>query len=391
MIKKLKSFFLNEAGVVASDHSILLTVIIAPLLYAFFLGSIYLYKDEAKVKFGVVDMDRTSTSRSIIRAFNSTQKIDLINELDDFNSAVSKINSFDINGFVFIPHGFEKNLKKLNGADLPIFLNTTKFLPSNDLNKAITKTLLIAGAGVRLKYFQATKGMTEKQALTQVMPLSPNVHMLYNPTANYGDFLLPGLFLLILHQTLLIGLGESIAVSRKKKKFKEWISDSGESIFQMINGKIIFYFVLYSSIVFFFFTVVFPLFNIRFGGSLIAITLLTLFFFLSVMYYTIFLASFFKSQSGLMEVFAFSSYPIFLTTGYSWPLDSLPIILQRFADLIPLTPYYNAIIRITQMDAGFQHIWGDLVHIIILTVFSYSLAYLRISYLVKKYKFEKTE
>jgi len=384
MFRRIKTLFLNEAKIVASDHSILLTVIIAPLLYAFFLGSIYLYKDESKVKFGVVDMDRTVTSRSIIRAFNSTEKIDVIHELDDYNSAISKVNSFDINGFVFIPHGFEKGLKKLNGADLPIFLNTTKFLPSNDINKAITKTLLTAGAGIRLRYFQAKKGMTSKQAISQVMPLNPNTFMLYNPTANYGDFLLPGLFLLILHQTLLIGFGESIAISRQKDKFKNWIKDAGESIFIMINGKMSFYLFLFSSIALFFYTVVFHVFDIKFGGNPFAIVLLTFFFLLSVAYYTLFLASFFKTQSGLMEVFAFSSYPIFLTAGYSWPLESLPIVLQYVAKLIPLTPYYNSIIRITQMGAGFQHIWGELIHLVLLTLFAYILAHIRFKYLVKK-------
>jgi ABC-2 type transport system permease protein len=384
MFNKLKKMFFNEAKIIAADHSILLTVIIAPLLYAFFLGSIYIYKDESKVKFGVVDMDRTVASRSIITALNSTEKIDLINEGDNFNTAVERVHKMEINGFIFIPHNFEKNLKKLKGGDVSIFLNTTKFLPSNDVNKAVTKVLLMAGAGIRLKYFQAVKGMSEKQALTQVMPLTPNVHMLYNPTANYGDFLLPGIFLLILHQTLFLGLGESIALIREKMKFKQWVTDSAKNIWIMINGKVSFYLFLFAAITLFFYTVVFPLFDVRFGGNPFLIALLTLFFLLSVLYYTVFFASFFKTQSGIMEVFAFTSYPIFLTTGYSWPIDSFPLLLQLLSKFIPLTPYYSSIIRITQMNAGFQYVWGDLLHLIWLSGFAYLLAHFRMKYLIKK-------
>ncbi len=383
MIKQLKILFLEEAKIVASDHSIILTIIVAPLLYAFFLGSIYLYKDETKVKFGVVDMDRTEISRSIIQALNATQKIDLINEGPNFNSALTKTNSLEINGFLFIPNGFEKGLKKLKGADVQIFLNTTKFLPSNDINKAVSKTLLMAGAGVRLKYYQAKKGMTYEQALTQVMPLAPNTKLLYNPTANYGDFLLPGLFLLILHQTLLIGLGESLTFSRKKKKFAKWIKNSRGNIFVMINGKIIFYIFLFSSLALFFFEVVFPIFGIGLHGNGFMIALLTFFFLLSVVYYTIFLASFFKTQSGVMEVFAFSSYPIFLISGFSWPQSSLPTLFQWLGNLVPLTPYYNSFIRVTQIGSSFHHIYWELLHLIILTVVAYLLAHLRIKQLVK--------
>lgn len=384
MFNKLKKMFFNEAKIIAADHSILLTVIIAPLLYAFFLGSIYIYKDESKVKFGVVDMDRTVASRSIITALNSTEKIDLINEGDNFNTAVERVHKMEINGFIFIPHNFEKNLKKLKGGDVSIFLNTTKFLPSNDVNKAVTKVLLMAGAGIRLKYFQAVKGMSKKQALTQVMPLTPNVHMLYNPTANYGDFLLPGIFLLILHQTLFLGLGESIALIKEKMKFKQWVTDSAKNIWIMINGKVSFYLFLFAAITLFFYTVVFPLFDVRFGGNPFLIALLTLFFLLSVLYYTVFFASFFKTQSGIMEVFAFTSYPIFLTTGYSWPIDSFPLLLQLLSKFIPLTPYYSSIIRITQMNAGFQYVWGDLLHLIWLSGFAYLLAHFRMKYLIKK-------
>ncbi len=384
MFKRFKEIFLDEVKTVATDHSILLTVIIAPMLYAFFLGSIYLYKDEGNVKFGVVDMDRTVTSRSIINALNSTQKVEIINELDDYAEAIDKVNSMETNGFLFIPHNFERDLKRLKGADLPVFLNTTRFLPSNDINKSITKTILMAGAGIRLKYFQATEEITSKLAMTQVMPLMPNVHLLYNPTSNYGDFLLAGLFLLILHQTLLIGFGESIALTRQKGELKNLYIKSGEKVFTMINAKGSFYFLLFSSTALFFYTVVFQVFQISFKGDAWLVSLFTFFFLLSVIYFTIFLASFFKTQTGLMEVFAFSSYPIFLVSGYSWPLDSLPNILQWLAKLVPLTPYYNAILRITRMGAEFRHVQGDLIHLVILTLIAMSAAYIRMKFLVKK-------
>ena len=329
-------------------------------------------------------MDRTVTSRTIINSLNSTQKVEIINELDDYAEAIDRVNSMEINGFLFIPHNFERDLKKLKGADLPVFLNTTRFLPSNDINKSITKTILMAGAGIRLKYFQATEEITSKLAMTQVMPLMPNVHLLYNPTSNYGDFLLAGLFLLILHQTLLIGFGESIALTRKKGELKNLYKRSGKNIFAMINAKGSFYFLLFSSTTLFFYTVVFQVFQISFKGDAWLVSLFTFFFLLSVIYFTIFLASFFKTQTGLMEVFAFSSYPIFLVSGYSWPLDSLPNVLQWLAKLVPLTPYYHAILRITRMGAEFRHVQGDLIHLVVLTLIAMSAAYIRMRFLVNK-------
>ena len=384
MFKRLKEIFLDEVKLVASDHSVLLTVIVAPMLYAFFLGSIYIFKDESNVKLGIVDMDRTMVSRSIVSALNSTQKVEVINELDDYAEAIDKVNSMEINGFLFIPHNFERDLKKMKGADLPLFLNTARFLPSNDINKTITKTVLMAGAGIRLKYFQAKEEIPSKLAMTQVMPLNPNTHILYNPTSNYGDFLLAGLFLLILHQTLLIGFGESIALTRQKGEAKKLYEKSGKNIFLMMNAKGSFYLLLFSATALFFFTVVFQIFEISFKGNVFLVAVLTLFFLLSVLYYTIFLASFFRTQTGLMEVFAFTSYPIFLVSGYTWPLDSMPIVLQWIAKFVPLTPYYDGILRVTQMGAEFRHVQGDLIHLIILTFVAMGAAYIRMKVLVKR-------
>ncbi len=386
MFEKLKTLFIKEAKIVAGDHSILLTVIIAPLLYAFFLGSVYLMKDEAKVKFGVVDMDKTETSRTLIRLLSANEKIDLINEADDFGKATERVFALETNGFLFIPHNFEKNLKRMKGADIPLFLNTTKFLPSNDINKAVTKTFLTAGAGIRLRYYQAKKGMTSEEAFTQIMPLKPDVRMLYNPTANYGDFLLPGLFLLILHQTLLIGLGESVVISKSKERLKKWFEQSDGNVHKMIFGKSLFYIVLFVSTAIFFFSVIFRVFDIQFAGEPFAIGVLTFLFIVSVINYAFFFASFFNTQTGLMEVFAFTTYPIFLTTGYSWPLQALPPLFRALADFIPLTPYFRAMLKLTQMNAETTYVLPDIFHLALLAIFSYLLAYGKIYQLIKSLK-----
>jgi len=55
-MKKIKEIFKAELELVMNNHSILLTVIIAPLLYAALLGTIYIQKDIERISFGVVDL-----------------------------------------------------------------------------------------------------------------------------------------------------------------------------------------------------------------------------------------------------------------------------------------------------------------------------------------------
>ena len=67
-----------------SDHSLILTFLLAPILYAFFLGSIYINKDIEEVPIAVFDLDNSPSSRALIRAMDATQQINISEHLTSF-------------------------------------------------------------------------------------------------------------------------------------------------------------------------------------------------------------------------------------------------------------------------------------------------------------------
>ncbi|MEA2104235.1 MAG: ABC transporter permease [Candidatus Cloacimonadota bacterium] len=384
-MKNILNVFKRELGIVVSDKSILLTILIAPLLYAFFLGSIYIYKDADQINFAVVDMDNTQTTRELYRLMDANQKINLIGKLDSYSAGIDKMNRMKIQGFLYFPKGFEVKLKLLQGAGVNLYLNTTRFLPSNDLNNAVQTIMLTAGAGIRLRYFES-KGIDPKQALELVEPIMADVHPIYNTTNSYGNFLLPGLFLLILQQTLLIGFGESISKENEKDGFKKLFQTAKFKISDLIIGKIGFYFFLYCAYFVFFFVIIFNFFEIPLLGSIVATIFLSLLFLFSVLFYTIFFASFFTSPKRYMEIMAFTSYPLFLICGYSWPISAMPLPLKWLAQTVPTTPFFNAFVKVSEMGANFQQVSGYILHLLILILFSYIAVILRLNYLGKKFR-----
>ena len=362
------------------DHSILLTVIGAPILYFFFLGSIYMYKDIEKISFAVVDLDKSTTSRKLTRLLDSQQKIKITNVNYDFAEGIDLLNSMEVQGFILFPKGFEKKLKRLEGADVKLYLNNTRFLPSNTLKEEVSKLMLTAGAGIRLKYFVA-QGMHPENAMELVVPIMPVIKPMYNTTNNYGDFLLPGLFLLIIHQTLLIGLGESIARKRQhgfKGLKKAWDENS---FFKYFFGKTGFYILLYIAYFFFVYSVVFPAFNLPVSGSILALGIVSFVFLITVTLLTLLVASFYRSQIGYMEVMAFLSYPIFLISGYSWPVVSMPLPLQWLSKMMPISPMLESVRKLTVMGGSFEHIISPLINLLILGIVFYIAVYFRYRYL----------
>lgn len=363
-MNRFRQIFTNELRIVISDHSILLTVLIAPLLYAFFLGSIYLNKDIDNIRFAIVDYDKSQSSRKIYQYINSTQKVDVIGYLDNYDDAVYKLKDLTIEGFLFFNEGFEKRLLDGEQQSVNLYLNTTRFLPSNDLNKIINDIFLEVASETRMLFYEKA-GIHHAEAEKLMNPVSTTIYPIYNTTNSYGGFLLPGLFFLILQQTLLIGLGESFARDNQVGVLKMNVI---QNISSYLLGKTTYYYILYISYLIFFIVVVFPFFKLNTPNEFLGIITVFILFVTSVMLLAFIFGMIIKSQIRIMEVLAFTSYPFFLLSGYSWPIESMPVIIQWFSYLIPTTPVMQAVTKLLVMQGSFIDVIPEIKHITVLLI-----------------------
>lgn len=381
--KKIKEIFTDELSIVVNDHSILLTVVIAPILYAFFLGSIYLNKDLDQIRFAVVDYDNTETTRELSRLLDASQKIDLVGYLEDYEDGVEKLQKLEIEGFLVFHKGVEREFKRMEGTNVKLYLNTTRFLPSNDLNMAVNTVMLTVGAGIRLNYYMI-QNIDSPKAMQLIDPVSVQVNPIYNVINSYGGFLLPGLFFLILQQTLLIGLGESVSKDNENGKLRKFLSNSSNGVSNYFFGKTSYYQVLFVAYIILFTVVIFPFFQLPVDGSLFSMFIISIAFFWLVTVMAVLIGTFIKSQVRYMEIMAFTTYPFFLLSGYSWPISSMPLPLQWLSALLPTTPIMEAMTRLYVMGGSWADVEPQFFHIIYLLVGGYMLLMWRMFYLRKK-------
>ncbi len=375
----------TELKRVISDHSIFLTVIAAPILYALFLGSIYVKKDINKIPFAVVDADHSHASRKLIQQLSASPKIKIIKSLSNPEKAEQELKKMKIQGYVVFPKGFENEMLKKKETHINLFLNTTRFLPSNTLNMAVNKVILHAGSNIRLRYFEAN-GVNSKIAAKMSNPIKPNIKPIYNRINSYGDFLLPALFFIILQQTLVLGMAESISKDRQNGLLAPVLRDSRHGVIHYMVGKPAYYIVLYSCYLLFFTWVIFPVFQLPVSTSLLPVFVIGLLFILTTALYSMLIGSFIKKQTHALEILAFSSYPLFLLSGYSWPISSMPSLLQGFAALIPTTPMLEAMRRLYLMGGSWQNVVPQFQHLLLILGFSALLLTARLLQIKKNSK-----
>lgn len=379
-IKKVFDVIKREILNITHDVNITSVILLAPLFYAFFYSSVYINKIETEIPIGVVDYDNSNSSQKLCTDINFNQIVEVAARTTSYEEAKLMLEHSEIQGFIVIPKGFEADLKQYKGTKIKLFLNTTRFLVSNDLNKAINEVIFQKALEYRQAFYKK-QGYSLEQATELSDPVQLDMRPLYNTTESYGDFILPGLLALILHQTLLIGLAESIAKEREENSIKEWYKTAGYSTYTAIIGKTAFYFVLFCAYAFFFYTVNYSMFSLNIVGSYNVLAFLTILYILAVIFMSVFIASFFERKIISLQVFAFTSIPFFLISGYSYPLQAMPVWMQILSSLLPSTIYLNAQVRLTQMGASVTQILPEIIQLFIFVVISFFAAFFRMKYL----------
>lgn len=381
-MKDIFNILKREVRNISKDSSLFLILLIAPVLYAFMYGSIYLNKGEEKVKLALIDDDGTAVSRLLTDQLNITSMIEIV-PASDISEAQEKMYHGEVEGYFYIQKDLEKYILSQKQANVNLVLNASRFLPSSDLLSTVTKVCLTVGAGVRKTYFNK-QGMGEDESMKMTNPINMDYRPLYNSSMTYGSFLLPGLLAIILQQTLLIGVAAGFTSEREEKKLSQLYQISGFNISKLIFGKAILYLCIFMIFGMFFAVVNFSVFGVTVRGSFFDLAFITAVFNSSVIILGMLIGSFFRSKLFAFQVLVFSSYPIFLITGYSMPYQSLPPAIQVMSDLLPTSPFLKVYISIVQAGGSLMDNINSVIHLLILLLILLILLILRIKYIIKQ-------
>ncbi len=365
--------------IMGGQPGLLAVVLLAPLFYFFFYGSVYYDKSERDVPVVVVDADHTELSRRITRSLDAHANIAVVAASASLDDAARKLTLGEVQGIVYLPVGFEKNIKARRGAVMKVYVDASRFLIANDLSVGFSEVAGTIGAGIRIRYAQA-QGLPSAGARGWALPLQAISKPLFNPTDSYGDAMLPGLMALILQQVLLMAVGISVSGERERGTLSLLTNRSG-GIMGALTGKGLPYLLVFTLYAWFAFTVVLPSFHLTLHGSVALLTGAALLLFLSIYGIAFFLASFFRSTLLPLQFFILSSYPAFLLSGYSWPVFAMPAPVRALATFLPTTPYMALLLRVGRMGASWRQVAPELLHLSALALLYVALAALRLKWL----------
>lgn len=188
--------------------------------------------------------------------------------------------------------------------------------------------------------------MTREQALAARDPVPVVDRPLYNPAEGYASYIVPSILVLILQQTLLIGIGLLGGTAREQRATPPIAGP-----LTVVLGRTLAYLALYLVHAVFYFVVVYRIFAFPHRGNLTTTLVFALPFLLAAILLALTASTVFRHRETALQVLLFTSLPAVFLAGFSWPREMIPAWLNSVSLLIPSTSAIAGFLRINQMGA----------------------------------------
>ncbi len=336
----------KEALHIRRDPRTLYLALVMPVVMLLLFGYGVSF-DIDHIPVALVDNDDTALSRQIARDFYSSNELERVRADNTEAAATELILRGKALGILTIPRGTERDLLRGERVALALAVDGRDGPTANQL--LAKAEAVVRSTGARLA---ASPGAP---------PLSVKVSTRFNPEGRSALFLVPGLaaYLMAIAAVMLTAL--AIAT--------EWERGSMEQLFaspvgrlEIILGKLIPYLIIGALQMLLVLSVGTWVFDVPIRGSVVLLFSAGFLFLVAMLGQGLFISVIAKNQLVATQAGALSSLlPSLLLSGFVFPIENMPRVLQLFSSIIPARYMVHALRGVMIKGAGLEELWFDLV------------------------------
>ena len=367
----------QEMKQVVRDEGVLIFFIVVPLIYPLLYSWIYNNEVVHEVPVVVVDDCHSGLSRELVRRCDASPDVKVLCHAADLDEAKSLVSRQLAKGIYYIPSDFDLKINRMQQTSISVFCDMSLMLTYKAIYQTAVAVTQAMGAEIQTKL---SSPYTKRDAEISVRPLAFDDVPIFNPMGGYGNFILPAVLILILQQTLVLGIGLSAGTARENNRYHDLIPIDRhyQGIFRIIGGKFMCYFMIYA-VMGAYLTMAVP----RFFSfvSLIHWQDLMVFLFpyiLACIFFGMIVSCIVRYRENVMLLMVFVSVPLLFLSGVSWPQSNIPPFWQGVSWLFPSTFGVRAFVRMNTMggtlsDVMFEYriIWLQALLYFIITCVVY--------------------
>ena len=226
----------QELKAVFKDQGVLIFFLLVPLAYPLVYAFIYTNEVVREVPVAVIDNSNTALSRQFIRTVDASADVHIQSHCADMEEGKNLLKETRVYGILYIPESFSKDISSGKQTTVSIYCDMSGMLYYKALVLASTNASLTLNKKIQIQRMGNT---TERQDEISTAPIEYEDISLFNPQDGFASFLIPAVLILIIQQTLLLGIGLSAGTARENNRFKDLvpISRQYQGTLRIVGGK----------------------------------------------------------------------------------------------------------------------------------------------------------
>ncbi len=366
MLTRILAISKKEVRQLMRDKRMLYVLFVFPFVLLILFGYAINF-DVHHIKLAVYDQDNSVDSRDFINRLTSSSYFDLIGHLKSEDQIRNVLDEGDVQAVIVFPQDFSRNIYSGRKVDIQILVAGV------DANTASVITNYMRAASATFSE-KLTNEELKVSGRTASIPIDLEPRFLYNPDLNSTKYLIPGLISMILIMTAVISIALSI-VREKERGTMEQINVSPLSSIELLVGKTIPYTIIALVVASLILFAGYLLFDVTIKGSILLLFISTFIFLFASLNLGILISTISDSQQVAFQLSALISLlPSFLLSGFVFPIESMPPVIQIFTNITPVKFYIIVLRDILLKGVGLGAFWDQLIYLLIFSVVFLGLA-----------------
>lgn len=356
-----RNLWRQEWGRLRSDRAILLTLVGGILFYAWLYPLPYSQQVVRDLPVVLVDEDGSALARQLAFMVDATPQVALVGQAATLGAAQQWVADGRARGILLIPRHFYRDLRLGRSVTVSVAADGAYYLMYGTIAEGVTYVAQTLGAGVQISRLLAA-GHSVPAAQAGWRPFAVSAQPVFNPALGYQQYVVPGVFLFILHQTLLIVAGLH-GVSRRLAWHKVPLPPADLAPCRRQGLLTGLYLALYLLPTLFYLGPIQAWYGMARLADPWALLLFLLPFFVAVSQLGILLGAWLPRREQVTPLVMLSSLPLLFLSGLIWPRSMLPLPLAWLAALLPSTWGIEGLLQLNAQGAGWASVlplWGRL-------------------------------
>jgi len=343
---------MKEYRDIFKDKGVLFIFIGSIIFYSILYPVAYSNEVLKEIPTAVINQDHSAMSRQLVRMIDAGDYIKVTSNPISIDQAKKEFYRGDIYGVVLIPKGFEKKVLRGEQSSISAYCDTGYILMYRQLLTGIKYSANTLSAGIEIKRMMSG-GLSQKEAMAKRESVKLVSYTLFNPSGGYGAYVMPAVLLLLLQQTMLIGIGMLGGTSREKNAWNYLVPDGMKNgPAPVIAGKGLAFISIYMVHAVYIFGVIFKAFSYPQRGQILDLVVFIVSYLVSTVFFGLAISAFFRNRETSIMFVLITSIPFILFAGFSWPIEAIPGWIRMMSLLVPGVSGMEGFLKISQMGAS---------------------------------------